>query len=95
MPGLDGFAVLKKLLEREEDDRMPQIIFATAFDQYAVRAFDVNAIDYLLKPFDRDRVLQALERARQRLQEVQAHEGGPAASKQDDLSSDKIGRAHV
>ncbi|MGC2398129.1 MAG: response regulator [Acidobacteriaceae bacterium] len=70
MPGLDGFAVLKKLLEREEAERMPQIIFATAFDQYAVRAFDVNAIDYLLKPFDRARVLQALERARQRLQEA-------------------------
>jgi two-component system, LytTR family, response regulator LytT len=69
MPGLDGFAVLKKLLEREEADRMPQIIFATAFDQYAVRAFDVNAIDYLLKPFDRARVLQALDRARQRLQD--------------------------
>jgi two-component system, LytTR family, response regulator LytT len=70
MPGLDGFAVLKKLLEREEAESMPQIIFATAFDQYAVRAFDVNAIDYLLKPFDRARVLQALERARQRLQEA-------------------------
>jgi two-component system, LytTR family, response regulator LytT len=70
MPGLDGFAVLKKLLEREDSDRMPQIIFATAFDQYAVRAFDVNAIDYLLKPFDRARVMQALERARQRLQEA-------------------------
>jgi two-component system response regulator LytT len=70
MPGLDGFAVLKKLLERVHADRMPQIIFATAFDQYAVRAFDVNAIDYLLKPFDRARVLQALERARQRLQEA-------------------------
>src|ERR1700759_97673 len=69
MPGLDGFAVLKKLLEREEADRMPQIIFATAFDQYAVRAFDVNAIDYLLKPFDRARVMQALDRARQRLQD--------------------------
>ena len=49
---------------------MPQIIFATAFDQYAVRAFDVNAIDYLLKPFDRARVLQALERTRQRLHEL-------------------------
>ena len=70
MPGLDGFAVLKKLLERDEADRMPQIIFATAFDQYAVRAFDVNAIDYLLKPFDRARVMQALDRARQRLQEA-------------------------
>ena len=69
MPGLDGFAVLRKLLDLGEGDRLPQIIFATAFDQYAVRAFDVNAIDYLLKPFDRARVLQALERARQRLQE--------------------------
>ncbi len=74
MPGLDGFAVLKKLLELGEGEHLPQIIFATAFDQYAVRAFDVNAIDYLLKPFDRDRVLQAVERARQRLQEAGAGE---------------------
>ncbi len=77
MPGLDGFAVLKKLLERNQPDRMPQIIFATAFDQYAVRAFDVNAIDYLLKPFDRSRVLQALERARLRLQEAHQAEMDP------------------
>src|ERR1700723_1798114 len=79
MPGLDGFAVIKKLLEQDGAERMPQIIFATAFDQYAVRAFDVNAIDYLLKPFDRARVLQALERARQRLQEAHQldHEASP------------------
>ena len=68
MPGLDGFAVLKKLIEHH--DPLPQIIFATAFDQYAVRAFDVNAIDYLLKPFDKNRVMQALDRARVRLQET-------------------------
>ena len=67
MPGLDGFAVLKQLIEHR--DPIPQIIFATAFDQYAVRAFDVNAIDYLLKPFDKNRVMQALDRARLRLQE--------------------------
>ena len=78
MPGLDGFAVLKKLLDLGEGDRLPQIIFATAFDQYAVRAFDVNAIDYLLKPFDRDRVMQAVERARLRLQEGNS-EPAPAA----------------
>lgn len=79
MPGLDGFAVLRKLLEAGEDP-LPQIIFATAFDQYAVRAFDVNAIDYLLKPFDRARVLQAVDRARLRLQEqVQADEPKPPA----------------
>lgn len=67
MPGLDGFAVLKNLIENGRSGNLPQIIFATAYDQYAVRAFDVNAIDYLLKPFDRSRVLQALDRARQRL----------------------------
>jgi two-component system, LytTR family, response regulator LytT len=75
MPGLDGFAVLKQLIEHH--DRLPQIIFATAFDQYAVRAFDVNAIDYLLKPFDKARVLQAIERARQRLQETGQAEDEP------------------
>src|SRR5215475_5852872 len=75
MPGLDGFAVLKKLLEHGEDEPLPQIIFATAFDQYAVRAFDVNAIDYLLKPFDKARVMQAVDRARQRLQETAQAEG--------------------
>jgi two-component system LytT family response regulator/two-component system response regulator LytT len=79
MPGLDGFAVLKRLVELKKsghgaDDPMPQIIFATAFDQYAVRAFDVNAIDYLLKPFDHERVMQALDRVRQRVQDAGTHE---------------------
>lgn len=46
----------------------PLIVFATAFDQYAIRAFDANAIDYLLKPYDRERLQRALERVRQRLQ---------------------------
>jgi two-component system LytT family response regulator/two-component system response regulator LytT len=66
MPGLDGFAVIKRLMERPGAP-LPQIVFATAYDQYAVRAFDVNAVDYLLKPFDRVRVEQALERVRGRL----------------------------
>ena len=68
MPGLDGFAVLRKLLEKTGPESLPQIIFATAFDKYAVRAFEVNAVDYLLKPFDRSRLVQALERVRARLQ---------------------------
>jgi two-component system LytT family response regulator/two-component system response regulator LytT len=82
MPGLDGFAVIQKLMERREkangvaapqaqlappQGALPQIVFATAYDQYAVRAFDVNAVDYLLKPFDRTRVEQAVERVRGRL----------------------------
>jgi len=68
MPGLDGFGVIEKLLERsqKEETVMPQIVFATAYDQYAVRAFDVNAVDYLLKPFDRDRLEQAVEKAKRR-----------------------------
>jgi two-component system response regulator LytT len=65
MPGLDGFAVLKKLLDRKM--QMPQVVFATAFNQYAVRAFEVNAVDYLLKPFDRKRVMQTIEKAAARL----------------------------
>ncbi|HEY6373975.1 MAG TPA: LytTR family DNA-binding domain-containing protein [Edaphobacter sp.] len=65
MPGLDGFAVLKKLLDRKVP--MPQVVFATAFNQYAVRAFEVNAIDYLLKPFDRKRVMQTIEKAQAKL----------------------------
>ena len=65
MPGLDGFGVLKKLLDKKLP--IPQIIFATAFDQYAVKAFEVNAIDYLLKPFDKKRVVQAIEKARKKI----------------------------
>lgn len=65
MPGLDGFGVLKKLVERKM--KMPHVVFATAFDQYAVKAFDVNAVDYVLKPFDRGRISKALQRARKAL----------------------------
>jgi two-component system LytT family response regulator/two-component system response regulator LytT len=82
MPGLDGFAVIERLMARRAKTNrdaapkaqlaapqvpLPQIVFATAYDQYAVRAFDVNAVDYLLKPFDRARVEQAVERVRGRL----------------------------
>ena len=66
MPGLDGFGVIKKLLDKKI--ALPQIIFATAYDQYAVKAFEVNAIDYLLKPFDKKRVALALEKARKKVQ---------------------------
>ncbi|MHC4945170.1 MAG: LytR/AlgR family response regulator transcription factor, partial [Planctomycetota bacterium] len=51
MPEVDGFDVLIAL----EEENMPLVVFVTAFDQYAVRAFDVHALDYLLKPFDRER----------------------------------------
>src|SRR5205807_8257770 len=66
MPGLDGFGVIKKLLDKRVP--LPKIVFATAFDQYAVKAFEVNAIDYLLKPFDKKRVAQSVQKARQKLE---------------------------
>ena len=60
MPELDGFGVLQSLAPAE----MPRIIFVTAYDQYAIRAFEVSAIDYLLKPFSDERFAAALARAK-------------------------------
>jgi len=84
MPGLDGFAVIERLLDRNRRagvnaEPMPQFVFATAYDQYAVRAFDVNAVDYLLKPFDRTRVQQAVERVRSRMTVGVSNGGGAGA----------------
>ncbi|HKS42770.1 MAG TPA: LytTR family DNA-binding domain-containing protein [Blastocatellia bacterium] len=64
MPGKDGFAVLEEL----GPERIPAIIFVTAYDQYAVRAFEVYALDYLLKPFDQERFEKALLRAKAHIQ---------------------------
>src|SRR5579863_5785209 len=66
MPGLDGFGVLKKLVERKM--KVPHVVFATAFDHYAVQAFDVNAVDYVLKPFDKARISKAIQRARREIE---------------------------
>lgn len=66
MPGLDGFGVLKKLVERKV--KVPHVVFATAFDHYAVQAFDVNAVDYVLKPFDKARIAKAIQRARREIE---------------------------
>ncbi|HEX9730834.1 MAG TPA: response regulator [Thermoanaerobaculia bacterium] len=64
MPELDGFEVLDRLDRR----RLPAVIFVTAYDQYALKAFEVHALDYLLKPFDRERLRRALARVRERRQ---------------------------
>lgn len=66
MPGLDGFGVIKKLVERKA--KVPHIVFATAFDHYALNAFDVNAVDYVLKPFDKGRIAKAIARAKKALE---------------------------
>jgi len=70
MPDLDGFQVLAGLSPAE----MPVVIFTSAYDQYAIRAFQAHALDYLLKPFDQDRLHQALGRVRQELQKSQDRE---------------------
>ena len=59
MPGVDGFGVIKKL----QSDILPLVIFTTAFEQYALDAFDVHAVDYILKPIDSDRIERAVQRA--------------------------------
>ncbi len=61
MPGLDGFQVVSRIAEMEA---VPEIIFVTAYDQYAIRAFEVHAVDYVLKPVEEKRLAQAIDRAR-------------------------------
>ena len=70
MDGMDGFDVIDVV----GIDRMPMVVFATAYDNYAVRAFETHAVDYLLKPIDRERLREALERARR---ELKHHRGEP------------------
>ncbi len=62
MPGLDGLSVARKVIER--GGKLPHFVFVTAFDQYAVEAFEVNAADYLLKPIEQARLARSLERTR-------------------------------
>src|SRR4030095_7192621 len=66
MPGLGGFEVARRL--REKGDEPPALVFVTAFDQHAIEAFEVNAVDYLLKPVESGRLEQALQRARRRVE---------------------------
>lgn len=71
MPECDGFDVVEMLGQ----PLPPAIIFVTAYDQYALRAFDAGALDYLLKPFDDDRFAQALARAKERIGQIRKHPG--------------------
>src|ERR1043165_6506448 len=69
MPELDGFATLERL---EPEDVPPAIVFVTAYDAHALRAFDAHALDYLLKPVSPERLAEAVERATRRVRESQA-----------------------
>ena len=72
MPGLDGLGVVRRL--REKDLDLPHFIFVTAYDQYAVEAFRLEAMDYLLKPVERPRLAETIERARRAIQEKRVPE---------------------
>jgi two-component system LytT family response regulator len=73
MPGLDGFEMLSRLRPSER----PAVVFVTAYDEYAVRAFEAQAVDYLLKPVDESRLATAIDQARRRLQQEQIDALGP------------------
>ena len=77
MPDLDGFGVISALTG-EGDVALPRIIFTTAYDQYALRAFEINAVDYLLKPFTRARLGEAIQRARQQIRTSKTERGSAA-----------------
>ncbi len=68
MPGRNGFELLEEL------ERVPQVIFVTAFDEYALKAFEVSALDYLLKPVESDRLAQAIDKVRAGLKEQEKQE---------------------
>lgn len=77
MPGLDGIGAVRRL--REQETNLPHVIFVTAYDQHAVEAFRLEALDYLLKPVDKGRLAETIERARRAVQEKKAS-GGIAAT---------------
>jgi two-component system LytT family response regulator len=70
MPGIDGFEVLRQLLP----ENMPAVVFVTAFNDYAIKAFEANALDYLLKPIEDSRLFEALDRVKESLSQKQALE---------------------
>jgi two-component system LytT family response regulator len=72
MPGLNGFEVVTELLSSVE--KMPLVIFVTAFEEYALQAFEIHAQDYLLKPADEDRIQSALERVRSQISNQESNE---------------------
>jgi two-component system LytT family response regulator len=72
MPDVDGFGVVSEL----GPEQMPAVIFVTAYDEYALKAFEVNATDYLLKPFDAERFRTAFQRARDHIDRVHTAEAG-------------------
>src|SRR5580658_2674972 len=88
MPGMDGFDVVSALCAGKSAPSV-RIIFTTAFDQYALRAFEINAIDYLLKPFTRERLQHAMQRVREQLA-LQGNGARPVSKRTDEPYSTRI-----
>lgn len=86
MPALNGLEVAAQL----EQETAPLIVFVTAYDEHAVKAFDLNAVDYLLKPYDKDRLLRSLLRIRARLGDAQAHSSAIATARAQTNSSERL-----
>jgi two-component system response regulator LytT len=90
MPGLTGFEVARRLLHGEADS---QVVFVTAYDRHAIEAFEVNAVDYLLKPVEADRLSTAVERVRKRIQtERPGQSDGPNLDRVLELLADRQNR---
>lgn len=86
MPGLNGLEVAAQL----EQGTAPLIVFVTAFDEHAVKAFDLSAVDYLLKPYDKDRLLRSLARVRERLGNAEPRAAAVATARGQTGSSDRL-----
>lgn len=86
MPGINGLEVAAQL----EQSTAPLIVFVTAYDEHAVKAFDLNAVDYLLKPYDKERLLKSLTRVRERLGDRQSRAPAVATARAQTHSSDRL-----
>src|SRR5436309_4215451 len=94
MPEMDGFAVLESI----GIERLPEIIFTTAYEQYAIRAFELHALDYLLKPFDQARFKDAIKYAKERFRSERQKEGRMQISallESIDRKSTRLNSSHV
>ena len=91
MPGLTGFEVARRLLEEESES---QVVFVTAFDRHAIEAFEVNAVDYLLKPVEVDRLGTAVDRVRKRIQFDRPHASLPQSAELERLLQRLTARDH-
>jgi len=86
MPGLNGLEVAAQL----EQETAPLIVFVTAFDEHAVKAFDLNAVDYLLKPYDKDRLMRSLARVRDRFGNAESRATAVTTARGQTNSSDRL-----